>query len=139
MARTVGGAEGRRRPLAGPPRTEIAVNRALQFHCGGGPPYHCTAGDTLVAVMPNGDLYPCRRMPIRAGNLLETPLTQLYDCEPVRCAEGPHACGRRAASAVSMPTCAAAGCAAWHTLPRATRSAADPGCWLASPYTAGMD
>jgi radical SAM protein with 4Fe4S-binding SPASM domain len=39
------------------------------------------AGDTLVTVMPNGDLYPGRRMPVRAGNLLETPLSQLYDCE----------------------------------------------------------
>jgi radical SAM protein with 4Fe4S-binding SPASM domain len=59
-------------------RTEIAMHRALQFLVAGGRPYHCTAGDTLITVMPNGDLYPCRRMPIRVGNLMETPLIELY-------------------------------------------------------------
>lgn len=59
-------------------RTEITMHRALQFLVAGGKPYHCTAGDTLVTVQPNGDLYPCRRMPIRVGNLMETPLVELY-------------------------------------------------------------
>jgi radical SAM protein with 4Fe4S-binding SPASM domain len=59
-------------------RTEIAMHRALQFLVAGGKPYHCTAGDTLITVQPNGDLYPCRRMPIRVGNLMETPLVELY-------------------------------------------------------------
>jgi len=60
-------------------RTEIAMHRALQFLIGNGRAYHCTAGDSLLTVQPNGDLYPCRRMPIRVGNLLETPLLELYD------------------------------------------------------------
>jgi radical SAM protein with 4Fe4S-binding SPASM domain len=55
------------------------MHRALQFLVGGGRPYHCTAGDSLLAVQANGDLYPCRRMPIRVGNLMETPLGSLYD------------------------------------------------------------
>lgn len=59
-------------------RTEIATHRALQFLVAGGRPYRCTAGDTLITVQPNGDLYPCRRMPIRVGNLIETPLAELY-------------------------------------------------------------
>jgi radical SAM protein with 4Fe4S-binding SPASM domain len=59
-------------------RTEIAMHRALQFLIAGGRPYHCTAGDTLVTVQPNGDLYPCRRMPIQVGNLTETSLVELY-------------------------------------------------------------
>ena len=59
-------------------RTKITMHRALQFLIGDGMPYHCTAGDTLVTVQPNGDLYPCRRMPIRVGNLMETPLADLY-------------------------------------------------------------
>ena len=61
-----------------PGRTEVAMHRALQFLVAGGRPYHCTAGDTLVTVQPNGDLCPCRRMPIRVGNLMETPLAELY-------------------------------------------------------------
>ena len=59
-------------------RTEIAMHRALQFLVADGKPYHCTAGDTLITVQPNGDLYPCRRMPIRVGNLMEAPLVELY-------------------------------------------------------------
>jgi radical SAM protein with 4Fe4S-binding SPASM domain len=60
-------------------KTEIAMHRALQFLVAGGQPYRCTAGDSLLTVQPNGDLYPCRRMPIKIGNLLETPLLELYD------------------------------------------------------------
>jgi radical SAM protein with 4Fe4S-binding SPASM domain len=59
-------------------RTEVSMRRALQFLVGGGAPYRCAAGDTLVTVQPNGDLVPCRRMPIRVGNLMETPLVELY-------------------------------------------------------------
>ena len=58
--------------------TEISMHRALQFLVSGGRPYHCTAGDSLITVQPNGDLYPCRRMPISVGNLLETDLLELY-------------------------------------------------------------
>jgi len=59
-------------------RTEIAMHRALQFLVAGGEPYHCTAGNSLVTVQPNGDLYPCRRMPVKVGNLMENPLGELY-------------------------------------------------------------
>ncbi len=64
-------------------RTEIAMHRALQFQVAGGRPYRCTAGDTLITVLPNGDLYPCRRMPIRVGNLMQTPLVELYETSDV--------------------------------------------------------
>jgi radical SAM protein with 4Fe4S-binding SPASM domain len=59
-------------------RTEIAMQRALQFLVSGGKPYHCAAGDSLITVQPNGEIYPCRRMPISVGNLMETPLIDLY-------------------------------------------------------------
>jgi len=59
-------------------RTQIAMHRALQFLVGGGTPYRCTAGDSLITIGVQGDLYPCRRMPIRVGNVLETPLAKLY-------------------------------------------------------------
>ncbi|MFO1432437.1 MAG: radical SAM protein [Candidatus Competibacteraceae bacterium] len=58
--------------------TEIASHRALQFLMGGGRPYHCSAGDSLLAVLPNGEVLPCRRLPIMVGNALETPLTAIY-------------------------------------------------------------
>jgi radical SAM protein with 4Fe4S-binding SPASM domain len=67
-------------------RTEIAMHRALQFLMGGGRPYHCTAGDSLITVQPNGDVFPCRRMPVRVGNLMETALTELYYESDLLCA-----------------------------------------------------
>ena len=59
-------------------KTRIDMHRALQFLVHGGKPYACQAGDSLVAVMPNGDLFPCRRMPVCVGNLFQTPLIRLY-------------------------------------------------------------
>jgi radical SAM protein with 4Fe4S-binding SPASM domain len=60
-------------------RSRVSMHRALQFMVGGGRPYRCGAGDSLITVQPNGDLYPCRRMPVRVGNLLEQPLSELYE------------------------------------------------------------
>jgi radical SAM protein with 4Fe4S-binding SPASM domain len=59
-------------------RTKVSMNRALQFLVGGERPYRCHAGENLITVMPNGDLYPCRRLPIKVGNLTERHLTDLY-------------------------------------------------------------
>ena len=60
-------------------QTEIAMHRALQFLVADGTPYHCAAGESLITVQPNGDVTPCRRLPLRVGNLLEAPLRELYD------------------------------------------------------------
>ena len=64
-------------------KTDIAMHRALQFLVGGGHPYNCSAGDSLITIMSNGDLYPCRRMPIKVGNVMETPLETLYYQSPL--------------------------------------------------------
>lgn len=58
--------------------TTISMCRALQFQMTNDFAYGCTAGDTLLTVMENGDLVPCRRMPIVIGNLLETNMINLY-------------------------------------------------------------
>lgn len=80
--------------------TEIAMHRALQFLHAGGKPYSCSAGDTLITIMPNGDLYPCRRMPVNSGNVMRTPLAELYENNPLfqrlrnhqKISEGCHSC-----------------------------------------------
>lgn len=59
-------------------RTDVACRRALQFLHSGQRPYACTAGSTLLTVMANGDLVPCRRMPMVIGNLLNENLSDLY-------------------------------------------------------------
>ena len=59
-------------------KTSIAMYRALQFQFTNDYAYKCTAGDTLLTVMENGDLVPCRRMPIVVGNLLNDSMYNLY-------------------------------------------------------------
>ncbi len=59
-------------------KTMISSNRALQFLISGGQPYKCSAGETLLAILPNGDILPCRRLPIKIGNLLTHELIHLY-------------------------------------------------------------
>ncbi|MDI7259399.1 MAG: radical SAM protein [Thermodesulfobacteriota bacterium] len=39
----------------------------------------CVIGVDGLCIMPNGDVFPCRRFPIPIGNLLETPLKQIWD------------------------------------------------------------
>ncbi|MCG8698463.1 MAG: radical SAM protein [Bacteroidales bacterium] len=53
-------------------------DRALQFLECGGRPYRCAAGKTLITIMPNGDVYPCRRLPIKVGNILEQTMLDIY-------------------------------------------------------------
>ena len=59
-------------------KTNIAMYRALQFQMTNDYPYTCTAGKSLLTVMENGDLVPCRRMPIVVGNLLNDNMYDLY-------------------------------------------------------------
>lgn len=63
--------------------TSISMYRALQFQMNNDFAYGCTAGDTLLTVMENGDLVPCRRMPIVVGNLFENDMSSLYFNSPI--------------------------------------------------------
>lgn len=63
--------------------TSISMNRALQFLMTNDFAYGCTAGDSLLTVMENGDLVPCRRMPIYIGNVLEEDMYELYIHNPI--------------------------------------------------------
>ena len=107
------------------------MHRALQFLVSGQRPYRCRAGDRLITVAPNGDVYPCRRMPIRVGNLMETPLTELYWAseelrvlrDTARVPQGCEGC-RYAAWCCGGDRCLA------HAV-TGNAFTADPGCWLA--------
>lgn len=65
-----------------PVKKDVAMHRALQFLVGGGEPYHCTAGDTLITVLPNGAVLPCRRMPVVVGNVFDKQLAEIYFDNP---------------------------------------------------------
>ena len=62
--------------------TEVCLHRALQF-LSGGESYACQAGSQLLVIMPNGDVYPCRRLPIRVGNVFEQSLETIYRESPL--------------------------------------------------------
>ncbi|MBF0427537.1 MAG: radical SAM protein [Magnetococcales bacterium] len=62
------------------PHGEIVMNRALQFLVGGGQPYRCLAGDRLLALMPDGTVFPCRRLPRPVGQVFDNGgLKRIYE------------------------------------------------------------
>ncbi len=112
--------------------TEISMHRALQFLAGGGRPYRCTAGDTLLTVMPNGDLYPCRRMPILVGNLAEQNLSQLYYDSPLlRARRDPESIPKDCGGCFYARLCRGGLRCLSHAVSGSLRRA-DPGCWRAA-------
>jgi radical SAM protein with 4Fe4S-binding SPASM domain len=58
--------------------TNVSLGRALQFLASNDTPYKCSAGDSLITVLPNGDVLPCRRLPITTGNLYQESLESIY-------------------------------------------------------------
>ena len=62
------------------PKTQVTMNRALQFQRSQGDIYSCSAGRSLITVDEFGNIMPCRRMPIVCGNVLESSLTDVYYC-----------------------------------------------------------
>ena len=63
--------------------TDIRVNRALMLQGGSNTIYHCSAGTELLTILANGDLLPCRRLPIIIGNTLDRDIIELYKSSPV--------------------------------------------------------
>lgn len=59
-------------------KTIIELNRALQFFVNDNYPYSCNAGESLICLLEDGTVLPCRRLPIEAGNLKELSLEQIY-------------------------------------------------------------
>ncbi len=112
-------------------RTEVAAHRALQFLTAGGVPYRCTAGDSLLTVMPDGELYPCRRMPISIGNVLAKPLRELYYDSEVLCnLRDPKRLGDACAGCSYAGACRGGlRCLAYALTGDPMQG--DPGCWLA--------
>ncbi|MBF0137080.1 MAG: radical SAM protein [Magnetococcales bacterium] len=113
------------------PRGDMALQRALQFLSGQGKPYRCHAGDRLLALLPDGTLLPCRRLPMPVGHVLDPcGLRHLYETHPLL---------RRLRHPESVPD-ACQGCfharlcrGGLRCLAHAVTGDAfrrDPGCWL---------
>jgi radical SAM protein with 4Fe4S-binding SPASM domain len=43
----------------------------------------CSVGNNALTIMPNGDVLPCRRLPIVLGNLLETTVYDIWYTNPL--------------------------------------------------------
>lgn len=113
-------------------KTEVSMQRALQFLFSEERPYRCTAGDSLITIQSNGDLYPCRRMPIPVGNLKKTKLIDLYNESEIfkrlrdrsRVSEGCEGCLYSALCGGGLK------CLSYAITGDPFK--ADPGCWLRS-------
>ncbi len=60
------------------PKTQVTMNRALQFLHSDGAVYSCSAADSLITVDEFGTVMPCRRMPINCGNVRTSTLKEIY-------------------------------------------------------------
>ena len=76
--------------------TDIRVNRALMFLGGSSSIYHCSAATNLLTILANGDLLPCRRLPIVIGSTLDKSILELCKestvIKKLRCDEIPKEC-----------------------------------------------
>lgn len=112
--------------------TRVVAERGLQFLAGGGRPYACEAGRSLLALTPRGDALPCRRLPMLLGNARETPLAEIYENAPY---------ARFLRERAFAPECAACvyrrGCRGGSLCQAYARNGEglgrDPGCWLEPP------
>ncbi|MCX7711193.1 MAG: radical SAM protein [Clostridia bacterium] len=59
-------------------RTIIELKRSLQFLADNSFPYTCKAGESLITLLEDGTVLPCRRLPIVAGNIKESSLMEIY-------------------------------------------------------------
>ena len=65
-------------------RGMVSCGRALQFlPCRDKRIYKCTAGSTLLALLADGSVMPCRRLPINVGNVFSSDLLTIYRSSPV--------------------------------------------------------
>lgn len=64
-------------------KTLVEMNRSLQFLVADNAPYRCGAGESLITVMEDGTVLPCRRLPITAGNIKDCTLLEIYRENPL--------------------------------------------------------
>lgn len=64
-------------------KTEVAMDRALQFLGNPNCYYHCSAGNSLIVVDEYGRIMPCRRLPIICGDVFTSTLLETYLKNPI--------------------------------------------------------
>ncbi len=62
------------RPSCAPQFMRIAKQKGMDMRFTKG----CLAGTSYCVIIPNGDVHPCPYLPIRVGNVRETPFSQIW-------------------------------------------------------------
>ncbi len=60
-------------------KIKIKSERALQFLVCGGVPYICKAAQSIFTILANGELLPCRRLPVTLGDCLRQSIIDIYE------------------------------------------------------------
>jgi len=92
-------------------------------------PNNCSAGHLSFTVLPNGDIYPCRRLPVLSGNLLKQSFKSIYyNSEPLKKLRNLHNINDVCYSCPHYEKCnGGAKCMAFGYFKEA--SSPDPQCW----------
>lgn len=56
----------------------VSNQRSLQYVGVDDCTYNCSAGKSLIVILADGNVMPCRRLPFIVGNLLESTLDEIY-------------------------------------------------------------
>ncbi len=88
----------------------------------------CSVGNNALTIMPNGDVFPCRRLPIRLGNLLETTVYDIWFTHPLLWKfRNPDNLKGKCKDCEYIPVCR--GCRAFAFAMTGDYLEADPQCW----------
>jgi radical SAM protein with 4Fe4S-binding SPASM domain len=118
-------------------RTRVGTRRALQFWGSSKRPYACSAGQSLLALLPDGVVVPCRRLPIRVGTLPADDLAALYFESPLLAAlRDPRRVVAGCARCAYQPLCQGGLRCLAHAV-TGDPFTADPGCALAERADGG--
>jgi len=88
----------------------------------------CSIGNNALTILPNGDVLPCRRLPIKLGNLLETSIYDIWYTSPLLWEiRNPDNLKGKCRNCEYIPACR--GCRAFAYAMTGDYLEADPQCW----------
>lgn len=89
----------------------------------------CSVGNNALTIMPDGTVYPCRRLPISIGNILEDGLYKIwYDSEILWKIRNPENIQGKCKTCSYLANCR--GCRAMAYYCSGDYLAEDPSCWI---------
>jgi len=88
----------------------------------------CSVGNNALTIMPNGDVLPCRRLPVLLGNLLKTTVYDIWYTHPLLWEiRNPNNLKGKCKGCEYIPVCR--GCRAFAYATTGDYLEADPQCW----------